>query len=190
MEVENNPPRRAAMIGCSHSQTIPPGASRARAYASATGARRSCVASRWGAAGRHLANAGERKVAKLTRSTVEFGDLSELERLSEALVWLKSNRIHTAANLTTKGTGNPEIAAYMQNLVILKESSTEQPLYRDRQGPSFAPKNQAHSTIALQSTQASTSTCASERTEGKASDDREDLLPRRAHGRIRHCQPH
>lgn len=78
-----------------------------------------------GAAG-HLASAGKRKVAELARSAVEFGDLSELERLSEALAWLKSNRIRTAADLTTKGTGNPEMADYVQGLGILKESSTEQ----------------------------------------------------------------
>ena len=76
-----------------------------------------------GAAG-HLASAGKRKVAELARSAVEFGDLSELERLSEALVWLKSNRIRTAADLTTKGTGNPDMADYVQGLGILKESST------------------------------------------------------------------
>ena len=33
----------------------------------------------------HLADAGERRVAELARSSVDLGDLSELERLSEAL---------------------------------------------------------------------------------------------------------
>lgn len=75
-----------------------------------------------GAAG-HLADAGERRIAELTRSTVELGDLSELERLSEALTWLKGNRIRTAADLAAKGAGNPEMAAYVQGLGILREGS-------------------------------------------------------------------
>lgn len=77
-----------------------------------------------GAAG-HLADASERKVAELARSAVELGDLSELERLSEALAWLKGNRIRTAADLADKGAGNPDMAAYVQNLDILKEGSAE-----------------------------------------------------------------
>ena len=77
-----------------------------------------------GAAG-HLADAGERRIAELARSTVELGDLSELERLSEALTWLKGNRIRTAADLAAKGAGNPEMAAYAQGLGILREGSAE-----------------------------------------------------------------
>lgn len=77
-----------------------------------------------GAAG-HLADAGERRIAELARSTVELGDLSELERLSEALTWLKGNRIRTAADLAAKGAGNPEMAAYVQGLGILREGSAE-----------------------------------------------------------------
>nr|WP_314640343.1 relaxase/mobilization nuclease domain-containing protein [uncultured Olsenella sp.] len=73
-----------------------------------------------GAAG-HLADASERRMAELARSAVELGDLSELERLSEALAWLKGNRIRTAADFATKGTDNPEMAAYVQGLGILKE---------------------------------------------------------------------
>lgn len=83
-----------------------------------------------GAAG-HLADAGERKVAELARSAVELGDLSELERLSEALAWLKNNRIRTAADLAVKGAGNHEMAVYAQGLGILKESSA---------GPHHAPR--------------------------------------------------
>lgn len=78
-----------------------------------------------GAAG-HLASAGERRVAELARSAVELGDLSELERLSAALAWLKGNHIRTTADLAAKGAGNPEIAAYVQGLGILKEGSAEQ----------------------------------------------------------------
>ena len=77
-----------------------------------------------GAAG-HLVDAGERRVAELARSAVELGDLSELERLSEALTWLKGNRIRTAADLASKGAGNPEMAAYVQGLGILREGSAE-----------------------------------------------------------------
>ena len=73
-----------------------------------------------GAAG-HLADASERRVTGLARSAVELGDLSELERLSEALAWLKGSRIRTAADLADKGAGNPDIAAYVQRLGILKE---------------------------------------------------------------------
>ena len=76
-----------------------------------------------GAAG-HLADAGERRVAGLARSAVELGDLSELERLSEALAWLKGNRIRTEADLAAKGAGNPDMAAYVQSLGILKEGGT------------------------------------------------------------------
>ena len=72
----------------------------------------------------HLADAGERRAAELARSAVELGDLSELERLSEALAWLKDNRIHTTADLATKGAGNPDMAAYVQSLGILKEGGT------------------------------------------------------------------
>lgn len=77
-----------------------------------------------GAAG-HLADTSERKVAELARSAVELGNLSELERLSEALAWLKGNRIRTTSDLATKGAGSPEMAAYVQNLGILKEGGTE-----------------------------------------------------------------
>ena len=77
-----------------------------------------------GAAG-HLADAGERRVAELARSAVELGDLSELERLSEALAWLKGNRIRTVADLAAKGATSPEMAAYVQRLGILKEGETE-----------------------------------------------------------------
>ncbi|WP_303133335.1 relaxase/mobilization nuclease domain-containing protein [uncultured Olsenella sp.] len=77
-----------------------------------------------GAAG-HLADAGERRVAELARPAVELDDLSELERLSEALAWLKGNRIRTAADLAAKGTGNPEMTAYVLGLDILKEGGTE-----------------------------------------------------------------
>lgn len=77
-----------------------------------------------GAAG-HLANAGERRVAELARSAVELGDLSELEKLSEALAWLKNNRIRTAADLAVKGADNPEMVAYVQKLGILKEGDAE-----------------------------------------------------------------
>lgn len=73
----------------------------------------------------HLADAGERRIAELARSTVELGDLSELERLSEALTWLKGNRIRTAADLAAKGAGNPEMAAYVQGLGIFREGSAE-----------------------------------------------------------------
>ena len=48
-----------------------------------------------------------------------------LEKLSEALAWLKGNRIRTAADLATKGAGNPEIVAYVQSLGILKEDGAE-----------------------------------------------------------------
>ncbi|WP_455026462.1 relaxase/mobilization nuclease domain-containing protein [Olsenella uli] len=77
-----------------------------------------------GAAG-HLADASERRVAKLARSAVELGDLSELERLSEPLAWLKGNCIRTAADLAAKGVSNPEIASYVQSLDILKNRSAE-----------------------------------------------------------------
>ena len=77
-----------------------------------------------GAAG-HLADASERRVAELARSAVELGDLSELERLSEALAWLKGNRIRTAADLVAKGATYPDITAYVQSLGILKEGSAE-----------------------------------------------------------------
>ena len=83
-----------------------------------------------GAAG-HLADASERRVTGLARSAVELGDLSELERLSEALAWLKNNRIRTAADLAVKGAGNHEMAVYAQGLGILKESSA---------GPHHAPR--------------------------------------------------
>lgn len=77
-----------------------------------------------GAAG-HLANAGERRVAELARSAVELGNLSEFERLSEALAWLKGNRIRTAADLAAKGAGNPDMAAYAQRLGILRKGNAE-----------------------------------------------------------------
>ena len=77
-----------------------------------------------GSAG-HLADASERRVTGLARSAVELGDLSELERLSEALAWLKGNRIRTAADLADKGAGNPDIAAYVQRIGILKEGDAE-----------------------------------------------------------------
>lgn len=77
-----------------------------------------------GAAG-HLADASERRVADLARSAVELGNLSELERLSEALAWLKGNRIHTAADLDAKGATYPDITAYVQSLGILKDRSAE-----------------------------------------------------------------
>jgi hypothetical protein len=77
-----------------------------------------------GAAG-HLADASERRVADLARPAVELGDLSELERLSEALAWLKSNRIRTAADLAAKGASNPEMTAYVQGLGILREGGAE-----------------------------------------------------------------
>ena len=73
----------------------------------------------------HLSDASERRVAELARSAVELGNLSELERLSEALAWLKGNRIRTTADLAAKGTGNPEMAAYVQGLGILKNRSSE-----------------------------------------------------------------
>ena len=73
----------------------------------------------------HLANASERRVAELVRSAVELGDLSELERLSEALAWLKGNRIRTAVDLAAKGAGNSEMAAYVRGLGILKEGGIE-----------------------------------------------------------------
>lgn len=78
-----------------------------------------------GAAG-HLADADERRVAELARSAVELGDLSELERLSETLAWLKGNRpIRTVADLAAKGATSPEMSAYVQRLGILKEGETE-----------------------------------------------------------------
>ena len=77
-----------------------------------------------GAAG-HLADASERKAAELARSAVELGNLSELERLSEALAWLKGNRIHTVADLSAKGAGSPEMVAYVQHLGILNDRSSE-----------------------------------------------------------------
>ena len=73
-----------------------------------------------GSAG-HLVDAGERRVAELARSAVELDDLSELERLSVTLAWLKGNRIRTAADLAAKGADNPEMVAYVQKLGILKE---------------------------------------------------------------------
>ena len=73
----------------------------------------------------HLADAGERRVAELARSAVELGDLSELERLSEALAWLEGNRIRTAADLSAKGAANPDMAAYVQRLGILEDRSSE-----------------------------------------------------------------
>ena len=73
----------------------------------------------------HLVDAGERRVAELARSAVELDDLSELERLSVALAWLKGNRIRSTADLATKGAGNPEIVAYVQSLGILKEDGAE-----------------------------------------------------------------
>ena len=73
----------------------------------------------------HLAGAGEHRVAKLARSAVELGDLSELERLSEALAWLKGNRIRTTADFAAKGKGNSEMVAYVQSLGILKDRSAE-----------------------------------------------------------------
>lgn len=77
-----------------------------------------------GAAG-HLADASERKVAELARSAMELGGLSELERLSEALAWLKGNRIRTAADLTFKGVGSPDMATHVQKLGILKKGNAE-----------------------------------------------------------------
>lgn len=56
---------------------------------------------------------------------MELCDLSELERLSEALTWLKGNRIRTTADLAAKGANNPDMAAYVQSLDILKEGSAE-----------------------------------------------------------------
>lgn len=73
-----------------------------------------------GAAG-HLADASEHRAAELARSAVELGDLSELERLSGALAWLKGNRIRTAADLAAKDAANPEMAAYVQSLGILED---------------------------------------------------------------------
>lgn len=64
-------------------------------------------------------------MAELTRSAVELGDLSELERLSEALAWLKGDRIRTATDLAAKGEGNSEMVAYVQSLGILKDHSSE-----------------------------------------------------------------
>lgn len=69
----------------------------------------------------HLVDAGERRVAELARSAVELDDLSELERLSVALAWLKGNRIRSTADLAAKGADNPEMVAYVQKLGILKE---------------------------------------------------------------------
>ncbi len=60
---------------------------------------------------------------------------------------------------------------------------------RNRRNPSLVVKAQAPSAMP-QSMQTSTNTLASETTEGKASDDRKDLLPGRAHGRVRYRQPH
>lgn len=77
-----------------------------------------------GAAG-HLADAGERRVSELARSAVELSNLSELERLSEALSWLRGSRIRTAADLAAKSTDNPDMAAYVQRLGIIKESDAE-----------------------------------------------------------------
>lgn len=74
---------------------------------------------------RHLSDASERRVAELARSAVELGDLSELERLSEVLAWLKGNRIRTATDLSAKGEGNSKIVAYVQSLGILKDRSLE-----------------------------------------------------------------
>ena len=75
-----------------------------------------------GAAG-HLADAGERRIAELARSAVELDDLSELERLSEALVWIKRNRIRTVAGIAVKGADNTAMAAYAQGLGILRKGS-------------------------------------------------------------------
>lgn len=77
-----------------------------------------------GAAG-HLADASGRRVAELARSAVELGNLSELERLSGALAWLKGSRIRTAADLAAKGAANPDMTAYVQKLGILREGSAE-----------------------------------------------------------------
>lgn len=84
-----------------------------------------------GAAG-HLADAGERRVAELARSAVELGDLSELERLSEALVWIKRSRIRTVADTAVKGADNTAMAAYAQGLGILREGSARR---RHEPGP-------------------------------------------------------
>ena len=73
----------------------------------------------------HLSDTSERRVAELARSAVKLGDLSELEKLSEALAWLKGNRIRTATDLAVKGAGNPDMAAYAQSLGILKDRSSE-----------------------------------------------------------------
>ena len=52
---------------------------------------------------------------------MELSDLSELERFSEALTWLKGNRIRTTADLAARGAGNSEMAAYVHKLGILEE---------------------------------------------------------------------
>lgn len=54
---------------------------------------------------------------------MELGNLSGLERLSEALAWLKGNRVRTTADLVVKGAANPDMAAYVQSLGILKNRS-------------------------------------------------------------------
>ena len=63
---------------------------------------------------------------RVARSAVELGDLSELERLSEALVWLKGNHIRTAMDLAAKAITSPDMAAYVQRLGILKDRRSEQ----------------------------------------------------------------
>lgn len=40
---------------------------------------------------------------------MELGDLSELEKLSEALAWLKGDRSRTTADLAAKGEGNSKM---------------------------------------------------------------------------------
>lgn len=67
----------------------------------------------------HLADASERRVAKLVCSAVEFRDPSE------ALAWLKGNRTRTVTDLAAKGKGNSEMVTYVQSLVILKDHSSE-----------------------------------------------------------------
>lgn len=56
---------------------------------------------------------------------MELGDLSELEKLSEALAWLKGDRSRTTADLTAKGEGNSKMVAYVRSLGILREGNAE-----------------------------------------------------------------
>lgn len=99
-----------------------------------------------GAAG-YLADAGERRVSELARSAVELSSLSELERLSETLSWLRGNRIRTAADLAAKSTDNPDMVAYVQRLGIIKESDAE----RDHTPRPSKPFSRAQGTSAQRS---------------------------------------